>query len=402
MPEPSAGERRSLTVGVVAARTGRLARLGDPLAYVTGLLRPRLRRLVNGGREYTVRLVERDSRSTAEGARQAVLDLVHGEGAGIVLTLAGTQVLPAVADTCEAAGVPCVSSTFPWQVYYYGRGADDTTPFRWTYHFCWGLDAIAEVFADLWEAAGGQAGTVGCLWNDGPQGTWSRHERHGFAPAARARGHRLVDPGAYPEPAADLAAHVTAFAEAGADFVTSAATGRDLALFRRQAAALGSPPRLITCSRWLAYPPSVTSTGERPAQAGVATLVYWTPVHPYRSSLDGTTAGELAAGYEQATGRQWLQPLGLAHALVEVAAHALRTAADPTDRHALAKALAATRLDTIAGPLDWTTGPTPNIATIPLAGGQWQRGARHDYELAVVTNRRVPGLPCTAGLVPTG
>ncbi|WP_368396619.1 hypothetical protein [Streptomyces sclerotialus] len=68
---------------------------------------------------------------------------------------------------------------------------DDDAPFRWTYHFCWGLDAIA----DLWE------GTVGCLWNDGPQGNWSRCERRCFAPAARARGHRLVDPHGYREPA---------------------------------------------------------------------------------------------------------------------------------------------------------------------------------------------------------
>ncbi|MBZ4319254.1 ABC transporter substrate-binding protein [Streptomyces sp. SCA2-4] len=391
-----------LTVGVVAARTGRLARLGDPLTYVTGLLRPAaLRRLVNGGREYAVRLVERDSRSTAEGAGQAVHELVHGEDARIVLTLAGTRVLPAVADACETAGVPCVSSTFPWQVYYYGRGADDGAPFRWTYHFCWGLDTIAEVFADLWEAAGGPGRTVGCLWNDGPQGAWSRHERHGFAPAARARGHRLVDPGGYPEPATDLSRHVAACAEAGADLVTSAATGRDLALFRRQAAAHGVRPRLITCSRWLAYPPSVTSSGERPPQAGVATLVYWTPAHPYRSSLDGTTAAELAAAYEQTTGRQWLQPLGLAHALFEVAAHALRTATDPTDRQAIAAALAATRLETVAGTLDWSTGPVPNVATVALAGGQWQPGTRHDYELAVVTNRQVPDLPVTADLTPT-
>ncbi|MFH8410253.1 ABC transporter substrate-binding protein [Streptomyces sp. NPDC018019] len=388
-----------LVVGVVAARTGRLASLGDPLAFVLSRLRPELTRIVNGGRSYRVRLASRDSRSTAQGARQAVHELIADEGAHIVVTLAGTQVLPAVADACEEAGVPCVSSTFPWQVYYYGRGASDSAPFRFTYHFCWGLDTIAETFADLWELADGPERTVGCLWNDGPQGNWSRDAQRGFAPVARARGHHLVDPPAYTEPADDLTGHVEAFAAAGADIVTSAATGRDLARFRATAAEHGAAPRLITCSRWLAYPPSVTAEGRQPAQAHVATLVYWSPAHPYRSSLDGTTAARLADAYEQTTGRQWLQPLGLAYALFEVATYALRTADDPTDPAAVAAAVGRTRLETVAGPLDWTAGPVPNVATVPLAGGQWQPGRRHDYELAVVTTSRVDGLAADADLV---
>ncbi|WP_093803086.1 ABC transporter substrate-binding protein [Streptomyces sp. Wb2n-11] len=392
---------RVLTVGVVIARTGRLARLGDPLTFVMQLLEPKLRRLVNGERGYEVRLVSRDSRSTAEGARQAVRELVGAEGAGIVLTLAGTEVLPAVADACEEASVPCVSSTFPWQVYYYGRGASADRPFRWTYHFCWGLDDIAETFADLWDMVGGSGRAVGCLWNDGPQGDWSRHAGLGFLPAARARGHRLVDPAGYREPAAGFGGHFAAFRDQEVDVVTSAATGRDLALFRRQAMELGALPRLITCSRWLAYPP-VPSAGEEPAQANVATLVYWTPNHPYRSSVDGMSAARLAEAYEQKTGRQWLQPLGLAYALFEVAAHALATAAEPADPASVAAALARTRLETIAGPLDWTSGPVPNVAAVRLAAGQWQPGRRHAYELAVVHSRQEEQLPVDAELLPLG
>ncbi|MDN3297645.1 ABC transporter substrate-binding protein [Streptomyces ficellus] len=379
-----------MTVGVVVARTGRLARLGDPLAYAMELLAPKLRGL---------RLVGRDSGSSAEGARKAVRELVEDERARIVLTLAGTEVLPAVADACERVGVPCLSSTFPWQVYYYGRGATPERPPRWTYHFCWGLDDIAETFADLWEAAGGTGRTVGCLWNDGPQGEWSRHPEHGFLPVARARGHHVVDPAGYREPSAGFDGHLAAFREAGVDIVTSAATGADLGRFRREAAEQGLRPRLLTCSRWLAYPPVATAAGQ-PPQAHVATLVYWTPAHPYRSSIDGMTAAELAEAYERSTGNQWLQPLGLAYALFEVAAHALATADDPTDPARVAAALGATRLETMAGPLDWTSGPVPNIATVRLAGGQWQRGRRHPYELAVVHNRRVDGLPVDGELLP--
>ncbi|MFD1831148.1 ABC transporter substrate-binding protein [Streptomyces desertarenae] len=401
MGTTGSGTGGALTIGVVVARTGRLVKLGDPLEFVMSRLEPELRRIRNGGRHHEVRVAGRDSRSSADGAREAVRQLVRDEGARIVLTLAGTEVLPAVADTCEEEGVPCVSSTFPWQVYYFGRGAAEERPFRWTYHFCWGLDDIAETFADLWEAAGGPGRTVGCLWNDGPQGDWSRHAERGFAPVARARGHRLLDPAGYREPADGFDTHLEAFGTGGVDIVTSAATGRDLALFRTQAAERGLRPKLITCSRWLAYPPTTTGAGERPAQANVATLVYWTPNHPYRSSLDGTSAAELAEAYEQGTGRQWLQPLGLAHALFEVAAHALATADDPTQPASVAEALGRARLETVAGPLDWTAGPVPNVATVRLAGGQWQPGRRHDWELRTVASRRVEGLSPDGDLVPS-
>ncbi|MGW4026495.1 hypothetical protein [Streptomyces sp. NPDC005009] len=91
----------------------------------------------------------------------------------------------------------------------------------------------------------------------------------------------------------------------------------------------------------------------------------------------------------------------MAYALFEVAAHALRAAGDPADRRAVAAALGSTRLRTMAGLLDWTAGPVPNVSTVPLAGAQWQQGTRHDYELTVVTHGQVDGLAVGGDLVTT-
>ncbi|MEU0456944.1 hypothetical protein ABZ322_28965 [Streptomyces sp. NPDC006129] len=131
----------------------------------------------------------------------------------------------------------------------------------------------------------------------------------------------------------------------------------------------------------------------------MATLVYWSPDHPYRSGLDGTTCAELAHAYQQDTGAAWLQPLGLAHALLETAHHALTVADDPTDRASVAQALSGAALDTIAGRLDWTRGPTPNIALLPLVGGQWHPDP-HGPRLAVVSNSAHPGVRLTGELTP--
>ncbi|MEU3324059.1 ABC transporter substrate-binding protein [Streptomyces albus] len=396
-----AGATTQVCIGVVAPLTGRLAPLGEPLSFAVRALAPRLARLHNGGRAYDVRVAVRDSRSDPQTARQAVAELAVRDRARIILTMAGTQVLPAATDACERLSVPCVSTTFPWQAYGYARGGDPLRAFRWTYHFAWGLDDIADVFADVWERIG-ERQTVGCLWNDDLQGRLLRHGRYGFVPVASGRGHCLVDPGGYAESAPEFDAHVARFREQDARIVTSAATAEDLARYYGRARAAGFIPRLITCSRWLTYPHTHTSTSADVhaalAAARVATLVYWSPAHPYRSGLDGSTCADLARAYREATGRGWLQPLGLAHALFEVARHALTTAPDPTDRAAIAHTLGKTRTETVVGPLDWTRGPTPNVALLPLAAGQWQQ-SDDGPRLAVVDSTRVPGLPVTADLV---
>ncbi|WP_043628665.1 ABC transporter substrate-binding protein [Nonomuraea candida] len=433
MGQVAGGRSGTVCVGVVVPRTGRLSQLGDPLSFVAESLAPALAGGgPGGGGRRNVRLLCRDSRSDPETARRVVRELARDERVAVVVTMAGTKVLPAVADACEEAGLPCLSTTFPWQAFVYGRGGDPRRPFAWTYHFAWGLDDIADVFAEMWERLG-PSRRVGCLWNDDLQGRLLRHPEHGFVPRALARGHVLTDLGGYSEPAGDFTPHLDTLGSSGAEIVTSAATGRDLALFAGQAAARGLLPRLMTCSRWLAYPhltpgahdasgtgdapgardatdaagaPGLPDAGGEPgaadwaalARARVATLLYWSPRHPYRSSLDGTTAASLAEAYERRTGSQWLQPLGLAHALLEVALHALGTVADPADRRAVADAIAATRLSTIAGVLDWQAGPTPNVALVPLIGGQWRPGRHHPGDLAVVTNTALPEIPIEAEL----
>lgn len=379
-------------IGVVLPRTGRLAALADPLTFCGHRLAGAISVAAGGGR--TVELVWRDSGSDPVTAAGVTRELAADPRVVLVVTMAGTRLVPAVAGAGQAAGIPCLSTALPWQVYR--EAVPDTDPEQpRTFHFCWGLGDIGRVFADLWGRVR-PTPRVGCLWNDDRQGAALRGaDPTGFLAAAEAVGFPVYDPGPYREGTPDFGVLVERLRAAGATAVTSAAIPTDLARFRRQAAAAGWHPVLITCSRWLAYPSDVHPGGTRPAPDAapdVATLVYWTPRHPYRSSLDGSTPRELADDYQRHTGRRWLQPLGLAHALLEVAAHALGTCDDPADRAAVARALQRARRDTLAGHLDWTAGPAPGIAGVHLVGGQW-RDEHGAPRLTVVTNTGLPGLP---------
>ena len=95
-----------------------------------------------------------------------------------------------------------------------------------------------------------------------------------------------------------------------------------------------------------------------------------------------------------------MQPIGPAHALFEVAATACSAVSTPDDREGLARAISGMRIDTIAGPLDWTTGPVPNVAGTPLVGGQWRTGTSNPFELVVVSNTRNPDVPVDGSVQP--
>ncbi len=126
--------------------------------------------------------------------------------------------------------------------------------------------------------------------------------------------------------------------------------------------------------------------------------MWWTPAHPFKSSLTGKSSAELAADFTAETGRPWTQPIGFIHSLFEVAADALGRVDDAGDGDAVAAALAATQLETVVGKVAWDGAGVPefaaaNVCKTPLVGGQWRRKADGSFDLVVVDNKTAPNIP---------
>jgi branched-chain amino acid transport system substrate-binding protein len=124
----------------------------------------------------------------------------------------------------------------------------------------------------------------------------------------------------------------------------------------------------------------------------LTTEIWWSPNHPFTSSLTGETAKALADGYVAATGKPWTQPIGFNHALFEVAADVIRRSADLSDPAAILDAITKTDIQTIVGPVNWKAGPVKNVQKTPLVGGQWQK-KDGKYELVITTNVQHPEIP---------
>ena len=394
------GDRQPVKLGYVSPQSGALFPFGQADAFVVEDARRAFKDgLQIGGRAHPVEILVRDSQSSPDRAGEVARDLVNRDQVTMMLVSSSPETTNPVADVCEQAGMPCISTATTYQPWYLARDPapdrHDPRPYQWTWHFFWGLEDIVAVFAEMWAQVEHNQ-VLGGLWpDDGDGRAWSDN----FPKVLGSQGYEIVDPGRYQDQKDSFAREIDAFKAKGADIVTGVPLPSDFATFWRQAAEQGYRPRIASIGKALLFPAFIEAMG---SAEGVSTEVWWSPQHPFKSSLTGASAGQLAADYERRTGRQWIQPLGFVHALFEVAASVLKRAGDLGDRQALADAIKATSLNTIVGPVDWTSDQAdfPNVARTPLVGGQWRRGRTWPYELEIVSNTLHPEIPTAGTLQP--
>jgi branched-chain amino acid transport system substrate-binding protein len=387
------GDVRPVRIGYVSPQTEALAPFGAADIFVTTAIRNYVRDngLTTGGGAAGLDLFIKDTKSDPKRAAAATTELINNDQVDMVLVSSTPDTTNPVADVCEAAGVPCISTVAPWQSWFFGRGASPVSTFRWTYHFFWGLEDVETVFMDMWDAVETNR-TAGALWPADPDGTAWGDPATGFLPAVARRGYGIVDPGFYDNGSPDFTRQIEQFKTDGAEILVGVPIPPDFPTFWQQADTAGYRPKLATVAKALLFPQAVAGLGDR--GHNLATEVWWSNTHPFTSSLTGQTAAELATAYEDFNdGQTWTQPIGLVHALFEVAAAALAQADGPDDRDGIVDALSTMSLDTVCGPLDWNAGPVPNVSKIPLVGGQWRVRDRPSPELVVVSNAQALSIP---------
>ena len=170
----------------------------------------------------------------------------------------------------------------------------------------------------------------------------------------------------------------------------------DFNTFWKEAAQQGFKPKLATVAKVLLFPADVQALGS--LVNNIATDSWWSPFAPYKSSLTGETAAELALDYQKTTGQQWTQAIGSTYAAFEIAQLALTGASDPHDHQDVANELHGLKYEGMNGVVDFASGPAPGVAIIPAAGVQWKKGkpgkfTDFPYAMYVVDNSDAPSWP---------
>ncbi|WP_300019881.1 ABC transporter substrate-binding protein [uncultured Roseobacter sp.] len=384
-----------IKVGHVSPRTGPLAGFAEADDYVLGAINQAFAAgLENNGKTYSVEIISKDSQSNPNRAAEVAADLILGDEVDLIVAASTPDTVNPVSDQAEINEVPCITTDCPWQPYFFGRNGVPGEGFENTYHFFWGLEDVIGAFLDMWDKSG-VAKTVGGLFpNDADGNAWGDAEL-GLPKPLAAAGYDLVDPGRFQPLSDDFSNQIAAFKAAGCEIVTGNMIPPDFATFWAQSAQQGFAPRVVTIGKALLFPSVIDALGAR--GDGLTSEVWWSPNHPFTSSLTGDSSKDLADGYTAASGRPWTQPIGFKHALFEVVADVIKRAEDLEDPAAIVAAIAATNLDTITGTVNWADGPINNVTKTPLVAGQWQRDG-DALDLKIVANAAAPDIPVTGDL----
>ena len=400
---PAFAQSRVLKIGFVSPQTGPLAAFGEADGFVLDGIRAALSGgILSAGETWQVEIIARDTQSNPNRTAEVATDLILRDEVDLIVASSTGDTTNPVADVAELNEVPCITTDTPWEAHFFGRNGSPAKGFDWTYHFFWGLADLLGVFTDMWNTHETNHVVGGVFAND-VEGVSLTHPETGFLAPMKAAGYELLLPGLMDPGAQDLTAFISAYSSADAELVTGAITPPDFSTFWAQAAQQGLRGRLkfATIAKAMLFPAAVEALGD--TGEGITTEIWWSPSHPYSSGLTGQSTADYCASYTETTGRQWTQPLGFKHALLEVAIDALKRAADPKDPGAVRDAIAETNYQSLVGPVSWRGGgprnPVRNVCTTPLVGGQWKRGSIFPYELAIVNNERINEIPTTGDLV---
>jgi branched-chain amino acid transport system substrate-binding protein len=404
IPRVSASPRLSaadttIKIGFVSPLTGAVSGFGEPDPYVIGLAKTALAKgLTIAGTKYSVEVINKDAQSTPARAAQVASNLIHSDNVDLMLTTSTPEVVNPVSDACEAAGVPCISTVVPWEAWYFGRGAKPgkPSPFRYTYHFCFGGANFFDTYTHLWPQVKTNK-KVGVMWPNDADGNAIRA---GLGPGLKKAGYTIVDPGAYQDGTNDYSAQIAKFKDAGVQIFNTFPIPPDFATFWRQAAQQGLTKQIKIAQ--IAKTGLFASQVEAVGSLGynLASGAYWGPTWPYKSSLTGIANAQLASGYTAKSGKQWNQQAGPSLALFDVGTAALKASGNPKDKAKVANAMKTLKVETPVGVLHWGKGPVPNVVQTPIPGGQWIKATRGPFKLEWVFCEHTddPSIPIQAHL----
>ena len=184
---------QTIKIGFVSPQTGPLAGFGEADKYVIDEMTKffATHPIIVGADRYSVKIILKDAQSSSSVAASAAADLINRDGVTMILASSTPDIVNPVADQCEANAIPCITTVAPWQAYFLGRQKDPSkpVPFKYTYHFFWGLEDVVATYQDIWSQVSNNK-KAAALWPNDPDGqAWS--SPNGFPPAAEKLGTQL-------------------------------------------------------------------------------------------------------------------------------------------------------------------------------------------------------------------
>lgn len=386
-----AAKRDHILIGHPTPATGPIAPFGETSAWIDKRVTDEINK--NGGilikelgKKLPIKIKSMDTESNPTKAAQVASKLILQDEVDLMVVLHTPDTVNPVGAICERYEVPCISSVAPIEPWLTGG------PYKSTFHFFWSLGDIITVYTGMWDEFSKQTNkVVGGFWPNDPDGTvWAAE----FSKKLKEMGYTVVDVGRFPYGMQDFSAFISTWQKEKVEILTGVPIPPDWATCWRQCRQRGFVPKMATIGKAILFPAAVEAIGGDLA-AGLTSEIWWSPLHPFKSSVSGYSSKDLADAWVKETKRQWTQPLGFDYAAFEIAADALSRAGS-LDKKKIREALAGTNLDTMVGHIKFND---KNFARTPLVGGQWIKGEKWPWDLQITYNKENTHIPSTGKMV---
>jgi branched-chain amino acid transport system substrate-binding protein len=392
---------RELKIGFASPQTGVLAFFGVPDNYCADRATEAIGDgiVCADGKKHPVTILTRDTQSDTNRAAQVAGDMINNDKVDLVTAASTSDVVVPVADQCEAAGMPCISTDIPWNNYIFGRGHTPDQPFTWTYNVFAGMDDFYANYIDFWNQVETNK-KVAFLNSNDAMGQATEMSANTYLPPA---GFTPVSAPLYNVGTEDFSSSIALFKKEGCEIMHGSANPGDFANFWNQCLQQSFHPKTAAWFVALMFPEGAAALGDLVINQN-ADLI-WHNSFPFTSPLLGDTCQQFADEYEKRTGAKW--NVALCHGILfDWATDVLVKTANLDDKNSVLEAIKTTKMETIGGAIDFTAavdtsttahGPrriSENCYTTPLAIAQWRKGTgAFPYDQVVVGNTAAPMVP---------
>lgn len=386
-----AASREYILIGHPTPATGPIAAFGESSKWADKLAVEEINKdggifIKDLGKKLPIKVKSMDTESNPTKAAEVASKLILQDKVDLMVVLHTPDTVNPVGAICERYQVPCISSVAPIEPWLTGG------PYKWTFHYFWALGDIITVYTGMWnEFADKTNKVVGGFWPNDPDGTvWATE----FTKKLKSMGYKVVDVGRFPYGMQDFSSFISTWKKENVEILTGVPIPPDWATAWRQCRQQQFIPKIATIGKAVLFPAAVEAIGGNLAE-GLSSEIWWTPSHPFKSSLTGVSCQELADLWTKETSRQWTQPVGFDYAAFEIAADVLKRAGS-LDKGKIRDALVNTNLDTVVGHIKFNE---KNFALTPLVGGQWVKGKKWPWDLQITYNKEHTNIPVTGKMV---
>ncbi len=338
------------------------------------------------GKRLPVRQKLVDTESDPTKAAELTSKLILKDKVDVILALHTPDTVNPVSSICERYKTPCISLDAPVEAWLSGG------PYKWSYHVFWTANSLIDMYISMWDEKKHFTNkVVGGLWPNDPDGVLFSEL---FNQKLAAKGYKIVDPGRFPFFTKDFSSFINTFKRSKVEVINSVLIPPDWITVWRQFHQQGFVPKIATAAKSILFPSAVEALGGN-LPNGLTTEVWWSPYHPFKSSLTGQTSKEICDLWEKETGKQWTPPIGFKYAGFEIVYDVLKRASS-LDKTKIRDAIGETDMKTIVGPVNFNK---QHYSETPLVGGQWVRGKKWPWELQIVYNKTYPQIAKTADMI---